>query len=35
MPEKRTYADRAEYNKKAVSKRRKKIKEMLVEYKGW
>ena len=34
MPEKRTYADRAEYNKQAVSKRRRKIKEMLVEYKG-
>ncbi len=34
MPEKRTYADRAEYNKQAVSKRRRKIKEMLVTYKG-
>lgn len=34
MPEKRTYADRAEYNKQAVAKRRRKIKEMLVEYKG-
>jgi len=34
MPEKRTYADRAEYIKQAVTKRRKKLKEMLVEYKG-
>lgn len=34
MPEKRTYADRAEYNKKAVSKRRKKLKEMSIEYGG-
>ena len=34
MPDKRTYADRAEYLKKAVVKRRRKIKEMLVEYKG-
>lgn len=34
MPEKRTYADRAEYIKKAVSKRRKKLKEMAVEYGG-
>lgn len=34
MPEKRTYADRAEYLKKAVAKRRKRLKEMLVAYKG-
>ncbi len=34
MPYKRTYADRAEYLKQAVTKRRKKLKEMLVEYKG-
>ncbi|TSC52084.1 MAG: HNH endonuclease [Parcubacteria group bacterium LiPW_41] len=34
MPEKRTYADRAEYIKQAVTKRRRKLKEMLVEYKG-
>ena len=34
MPEKRTYADRAEYIKRAVTKRRKKLKTMLVEYKG-
>lgn len=34
MLEKRTYADRAEYNKKAVSKRRKKLKEMSIEYGG-
>jgi hypothetical protein len=34
MPEKRTYRDRAEYLKKAVVKRRRKIKEMLVAYKG-
>lgn len=34
MADKRTYADRAEYFKMAVSKRRKKIKEMLIEYKG-
>lgn len=34
MPDKRTYADRAEYNKQAVTKRRRKIKAMLVEYKG-
>lgn len=32
--EKRTYRDRAEYMKMAVSKRRKKIKEMAIEYKG-
>jgi len=34
MPDKRTYADRAEYLKKAVSKRRRKIKQLIVEYKG-
>jgi len=34
MKEKRTYADRAEYIKKAVSKRRNKIKDMAIEYKG-
>ena len=37
MPKKketRTYADRAEYLKKAVAKRRRKLKEMVVEYKG-
>ena len=34
MPESRTYADRAEYLKKAVSERRRKLKVMLVEYKG-
>lgn len=34
MPEKRTYADRAEYLKRAVSERRKKLKLMLIEYKG-
>jgi hypothetical protein len=34
MPEKRKYADRAEYMKAAVSRRRRKIKEMVVEYKG-
>lgn len=34
MPERRKYADRAEYLKKAVAKRRKKVREMLVEYKG-
>ena len=34
MPESRKYADRAEYLKKAVSLRRKKIRQMLVEYKG-
>jgi len=32
--EKRTYADRAEYLKKAVDKRRKMIRKMAVEYKG-
>ncbi|MDP3999048.1 MAG: hypothetical protein Q8P76_00435 [bacterium] len=34
MPDKRTYADRAEYLRKAVSKRRKKLREMAREYKG-
>ena len=34
MPEKRTYADRREYLKQAVTKRRRKLKSMLVEYKG-
>ncbi|MBU6415166.1 HNH endonuclease [Patescibacteria group bacterium] len=34
MPEKRTYADRAEYLKRAVTARRRKLKIMLVEYKG-
>jgi 5-methylcytosine-specific restriction endonuclease McrA len=38
MPQKRketrTYADRAEYIKKAVVKRRKKLKEMAIEYGG-
>lgn len=34
MPEKRTYADRREYLIKAVSKRRKRLKEMALEYKG-
>jgi len=35
MPkERRTYADRAEYLKQAVIKRRRKLKVMLVEYKG-
>lgn len=32
--EKRTYADRAEYLKKAVTERRRKLKQMVVEYKG-
>ena len=34
MPDKRKYADRAEYLKKAVAKRRRKLKLMLIEYKG-
>ncbi|GBE17231.1 hypothetical protein BMS3Abin15_01068 [bacterium BMS3Abin15] len=34
MKEKRKYADRKEYIKKAVSKRRKKIRGMAKEYKG-
>jgi len=32
--EKRTYADRAEYMKTAVVKRRKKLKDMAIEYGG-
>ena len=32
--ERRTYADRAEYLKQAVAKRRRKLKSMVVEYKG-
>ena len=32
--ETRTYKDRAEYIKKAVAKRRKKIREMAIEYGG-
>ena len=32
--EARTYRDRAEYMVKAVTKRRKKLREMAVEYKG-
>lgn len=34
MPDSRKYADRAEYLKIAVAKRRQKIRQMLVEYKG-
>jgi len=34
MAEKRTYRDRAEYLIKAVAKRRRKIKEFAVSYKG-
>lgn len=34
MPEKRTYADRAEYLRKAVSERRKKLRRLAREYKG-
>lgn len=34
MKDKRTYAYRAEYNKRAVAKRRRKLKEMVIEYKG-
>lgn len=34
LKEKRTYRERAEYFKKAVAKRRRKLKEMLIEYKG-
>jgi len=34
MPEKRTYRQRASYLIKAVKKRRKKLKEMGVKYKG-
>jgi len=32
--DKRTYADRAEYLKKAVTERRRKLKQKVVEYKG-
>jgi hypothetical protein len=32
--EKRTYADRREYLKQAVSERRRRLKLMLIEYKG-
>lgn len=34
MADKRTYQDRKEYLKAAVTKRRKKLKQMAVEYKG-
>ena len=34
MPDRRTYADRAEYLKQAVAKRRKTLRKQLVEYKG-
>lgn len=34
MPDKRTYADRAEYLKRAVTLRRRKLKQLLVEYRG-
>ena len=34
MPESRKYADRREYMIQAVSKRRLKIKQMAIEYKG-
>lgn len=34
MPDKRTYADRAEYMREAVKRRRKKLREMAREYKG-
>jgi hypothetical protein len=34
MPEKRTYADRAEYLKKAVARRRRMIRAKAIEYKG-
>lgn len=34
MPDTRRYADRAEYLKRAVAERRKRVKAMLVEYKG-
>lgn len=34
MPDVRTYADRAEYMKKAVAKRRKKLREMSLQYHG-
>lgn len=34
MPDSRTYADRAEYIKQAVTKRRIKLRQMACEYKG-
>ena len=34
MPDTRTYQDRAEYIKRAVIKRRKKLRQMAVDYKG-
>lgn len=34
MPEKRTYADRREYLKRAVAKRRKAVRKRAIEYKG-
>lgn len=34
MPQKRTYRQRAKYLIEAVSKRRKRLKEMAIEYKG-
>ena len=34
MPEKRTYADRAESNKRAVAKRRKKVRQMALDHLG-
>jgi len=34
MPDRRTYSDRSEYLKRAVTKRRKAIKQKVVEYKG-
>jgi hypothetical protein len=34
MPERRKYADRSEYLKKAVAKRRKTIRGKLIKYKG-
>ena len=34
MPDKRTYADRAEYIKRAVAKRRRTMRQRAVEYKG-
>lgn len=34
MVERRTYADRRDYLKKAVTERRRKLKQMVIEYKG-
>ena len=34
MPDRRKYADRAEYLKKAVAKRRQEIRRKLIDYKG-